>query len=149
VNNYSTKFLKLQKLMRWFYRISFKFIRPFHKSNSWSCNAEFELIKGTLSYVASKCIYRAFIKSTRLCLDKEGIIVMRRDMAGEYTKRRHSSNEMHMTGDLGGLSPQNLRWPGYGPCIRPPNILRSSVCRMRANRVKKVSSRNYFLKSIG
>src|SRR6218665_387450 len=38
-------------------------------------------------------------------------------------------------GDLGGWgdapTENNLRW-GDGPCIRPPNILRSSVCRMRA-----------------
>src|SRR6218665_1768041 len=33
-------------------------------------------------------------------------------------------------GDLGGTGgtvPQNLRWGGDGPCIGPPNILRSSV----------------------
>src|SRR6218665_580078 len=29
-------------------------------------------------------------------------------------------------GGTGGRSPQNLRW-GDGPCIGPPNILRSSV----------------------
>src|SRR6218665_3448506 len=29
-------------------------------------------------------------------------------------------------GETGGRSPQSLRW-GDGPCIRPPNILRSSV----------------------
>jgi len=47
---------------------------------------------------------------------------------------RKTSSYYSMGGDLGGLggrSPKNLRWED-GPCIRPSNILRSSVCRMRA-----------------
>jgi len=36
-----------------------------------------------------------------------------------------------MGGDLGGRSPQKLSWVD-DPCTRPPNILRSSVCRTRA-----------------
>jgi len=39
-----------------------------------------------------------------------------------------------MGGDLGGLGngPQKKFEVGDSPCIRPPNILRNSVCRMRA-----------------
>jgi len=48
-----------------------------------------------------------------------------------------------------GTVPPKFEVEGDGPCILPPNILGSSVCRMRANRVKKVSSRNYFLKNKG
>ena len=49
-------------------------------------------------------------------------------------------------GDWGDGPPTNLRW-GNGPCIRPPNILRSSVvgsARKYEQRGEKVLSRNFF-----
>jgi len=40
--------------------------------------------------------------------------------------------------DWGAVFPQSLRW-GDGPCIRPPNILRSSVvgCARKYGKSKK------------
>ena len=50
-------------------------------------------------------------------------------------------------GDLGGTVPQSLRW-GDGPCIRPPNILRSSVvgCARKYEQSKKSVIKELFLK---
>src|SRR6218665_1166941 len=45
-----------------------------------------------------------------------------------------SMHSKHRGGDLGTV-PQNLRW-GNVPCIRPPNILRSSVVGCAGNHEK-------------
>src|SRR6218665_2726186 len=48
-------------------------------------------------------------------------------------------------GDWGDGPPQNLRW-GDGPCIRPPNISRSSVvgCAQKYEKSKKSVIKEFF-----
>jgi len=52
--------------------------------------------------------------------------------------RHNYGNQGRKPRGLGGRSPQSLRW-GDGPCIRPPNILRSSVvgCARKHEKSKK------------
>jgi len=59
-------------------------------------------------------------------------IASRRVIEVDRVKRVYNYFHGRRPRATGGRSPQkNFRW-GDGSCIRPPNILRSSVCRMPA-----------------